>query len=219
MKKAFYIFVICLIFSVPALAKGCHMGGKWSSANSAVQNFSTSYSIEDTLYVPYQDSSIDLQLYWTDCTTYDLPYISIMSILDPQLIRHSSSDGHFNLTASGEYQIEEFIAVNYYGLKAKFYVAFMTPPVTTGITENESGNISVYPNPFGDVMNIKLGDKNVEELQVRIFSLDGRLVLEHTYNDVSGCTLYTSALNPGMYIIEIRTKENLLRQKLLKTGS
>jgi hypothetical protein len=216
MRKVFYISLLFVVLSVPAIAKGCHLGGHWSTDNNPFQHFSTNYGEEDTLYIPYQDS-VHIQLYWTDCTSYDLPGIFINSILDPQSIRHSSVSGDYYFTTPGEYQIQEFISTNYYGLRAKFYVAFLPSPVTTSVPETSINTLTVFPNPFHDFLTAKVGDGNTEELQFRIFSLDGRMILEHTYNEISSCTLFTSELAPGIYIVEIRTKENTFRQKFLKT--
>ncbi len=74
---------------------------------------------------------------------------------------------------------------------------------------NQSINISIYPNPAKD----KLFINNAENSDVNIYSLNGKLVLKQklmkNYIDLS-------KLNAGMYIIRINNGENIYNSKFVK---
>lgn len=214
MKKTLFISVLLSIVALPAFAKECHIGRQWTSASTPVPQ---GINWADTLRVPFPDTAIHLHVYWYNCTP---PFNDPNAILlkDPQGIIHSSPWGDFDFTQPGEYSIYKYSDYPSQFV-LKFYVAFTPAPVTASIPENTSNTISIYPNPFADQLTIAMNNGNTEQLRVRIFSLDGRLAIEHYYTDISSCTLVTFALPPGIYIAEIRTKEMTVKQKILKTGS
>ncbi len=75
--------------------------------------------------------------------------------------------------------------------------------------QDQSINISIYPNPTKD----KLFINNAEKSIVNIYSLNGKLVLKQklmkNYIDLS-------KLNAGMYIIRINNGENIYNSKFVK---
>jgi hypothetical protein len=213
MKKICCVSILFLLLSLPAISKGCRIGSQWSSPSNAIQAI---ISWEDTVRVPAPDSIFHVQVYFYDCMGSPPPTVVLM-IKDPQGIVHTSTIGHYDFTLPGEYKIYEF-EDQPYNLKVTFFVAF-TQNATSSVIENKTNTISIHPNPFADQLTVTMKEGNTKELQVRLFSLDGRLVLEHKYTDISSCTLVTFALIPGIYIAEIRTKETTVKQKILKTGS
>ena len=74
----------------------------------------------------------------------------------------------------------------------------------TGIGENESmENITVYPNPANDHIQIILSDDSSLQ-SVEIYTIDGRLVVE-TFPETSyQTTIDISGLHSGMYIMKLR---------------
>jgi len=71
--------------------------------------------------------------------------------------------------------------------------------------------ISIYPNPVGEVLNIRSSGLAINWL--KIYDLNGRLIkevqLDHNQIDVS-------QLPQGIYILDIETAVGVLRQKLVK---
>lgn len=214
MKKTLFISVLFLIVSVPAFSKGCSLFRKWSSTSSPTQQ---TINWGDTIYIPYGDTTFHVQVYFYNCQGPTPPTVVLM-IKDPQGVMHNNAAGHYDFTEPGEYNIYEF-EDQPANRKILFYVAFMPAPTSTSIPENTPNTISIYPNPFADQLTIAMNNGNTEQLRVRIFSVDGRLAIEHYYTDISSCTLVTFALPPGIYIAEIRTKDTTIKQKILKTGS
>ncbi|MBK7964750.1 MAG: T9SS type A sorting domain-containing protein [Bacteroidetes bacterium] len=78
--------------------------------------------------------------------------------------------------------------------------------VWTGIKSivNQSSEVSIYPNPFHSVINIKT--KEVSLSQIKMYSISGQLLYHNEFNDVKETTLDLSSqlkLNEGLYIVEL----------------
>ena len=86
---------------------------------------------------------------------------------------------------------------------------------TTGIKNVEADNeIQVFPNPANSFVNI-LSSKNKTIDEVRIFSVDGRLLRnESTGNNQSA--IYIGDLNQGTYIIQVLIDGFIRNQKFIK---
>lgn len=75
----------------------------------------------------------------------------------------------------------------------------------TGLPELDLNNaISVYPNPAEEYLTLKYPDQIFIE-SVRIFDVSARLVLAPLWNDAEKIKI--NALVPGIYILELTTKE------------
>lgn len=84
-----------------------------------------------------------------------------------------------------------------------------------GISEAELESLSVYPNPVIDEINIAAVDVD-EEIMVTMFSIEGRKVLEETYEggDVK-IDLRGKSLNSGVYFLNIEVDGKSTVKKLL----
>ena len=72
-------------------------------------------------------------------------------------------------------------------------------------------NISIYPNPFGNILNIE-SDETIEH--VKIIGLDGRICLQsQLLNEIS---LNTTDLKKGLYLLEIKHDRGITHRKLIK---
>ncbi len=83
---------------------------------------------------------------------------------------------------------------------------------TTGITENLAGkvDISVFPNPFTDYMEISLGRLDIPLASIRISSQDGREVYSKTItdNDQDKIRLDAGSFAKGIYIVTVLFEDN-----------
>ncbi len=74
-------------------------------------------------------------------------------------------------------------------------------------------NISIYPNPFKDIINIKTPYHN---LDIKILTLDGRIIETLSLIDKS-TVINLSHLKTGIYIIYARDNEEIKAyQKIIK---
>lgn len=210
MKKA-AIFFLSVFLSIQAFAKDdCGVITKWSYNNSPLVYFEK-YDWPNLNILAYDTVHINFTVHCDFPPYWPVAGWTIKDSLDHI---YTSTTGDYYLLP-GAYRIYEFNQPNY----PCGHFQIVDTSSLLSVAEPISHGISIYPNPFADQLTVSMKEGNTEELQVRIFSLDGRLVLEHTYYNVSSCTLFTFALVPGIYVAEIRTKEKTIKQKILKTGS
>jgi hypothetical protein len=88
---------------------------------------------------------------------------------------------------------------------------------STGMVEKNAGlnNLSLFPNPVADKLNISWNSNGAETIQLR--DISGRLVqtleVEHGSR---GMSLPVEALDPGIYVLTLMSKEGMSVQKFLK---
>lgn len=81
--------------------------------------------------------------------------------------------------------------------------------------EFKVNQLTVYPNPAADVLNIKSsGSANINAVQ--IIDLNGRQVITKSFNNVSDAQINVNDLSAGMYLINITSGENTVTKKFLK---
>ena len=76
-------------------------------------------------------------------------------------------------------------------------------PTNVGINENLVGELAIYPNPAKYVVNVV--NTNGEAVDVRIYDLNGRLVLESEKSQ-SVHIINVSTLVPGVYVLKASDK-------------
>ncbi|GEM_PF-3487761 len=77
-------------------------------------------------------------------------------------------------------------------------------------------DLSVYPNPFQDRLNIKLPENILENALVKIFDENGQLVFERSIVAEEKCSLHLSSLKPGVYILQFKDSKRVSYKKVLK---
>ncbi len=77
-------------------------------------------------------------------------------------------------------------------------------------------NVSVFPNPFTDQVNLELpATENL--VNCKLFSLSGKLVFEHYSQGVSSEVLQLPELNPGLYLLSLVTESGkLVHKKIIR---
>jgi hypothetical protein len=103
---------------------------------------------------------------------------------------------------------------------------FGPPPSWRQAAQNNSGSTmedlndretSIYPNPTNGQLNVSYFKQN-ENLEIRIFDLAGKMVYCIEKFNANDKTIDVGNLAPSIYLIVIKTKENiLLRNKLILT--
>jgi hypothetical protein len=68
----------------------------------------------------------------------------------------------------------------------------------------------IYPNPVGDFLFIECSES---EYSIRLMDLTGKIIYE---NSSSPDRINTSTLDASVYLIEIKTKKGISRQKVIK---
>ncbi len=84
--------------------------------------------------------------------------------------------------------------------------------VSIPVSEYRTGSISIFPNPTKDKINLDF-NKDINPIDIKIFDVAGKLKhiskFEPTEIDISN-------LDPGIYIVEIKTFNNIIRKKIIK---
>ena len=96
-----------------------------------------------------------------------------------------------------------------YGQAEDYTVNVTAAPL--GTANNAKSQMSVYPNPVKEVLNIAAADKKVSE--VTFYSVDGKLV-KSVKENVS--TVNVSALPKGVYIVKVKTSDAEKSFKVIK---
>jgi len=76
--------------------------------------------------------------------------------------------------------------------------------------------LKVWPNPASDVIWCELPELSVQEIQITIFDLKGRMIQPQADRLVDQQVLQVSlkGMIPGLYLIQVRTKEGLYKEKI-----
>ena len=97
-------------------------------------------------------------------------------------------------------------------------------PVSAPLPVLSPGNITVYPNPFNDIINVRIEPKsNIEDLQIDIYNSMGQKVKTIQRYNV-GVSLNTeidfSNFNSGIYLFSVRENgQQVYTRKMIKTDS
>ena len=77
--------------------------------------------------------------------------------------------------------------------------------------------LKIYPNPAFETLNLELNELKDEEVGILIFNEIGQIVLRE--NVVPGDSLKkidVSALQSGLYMLEVKSKSKIVRYKVVK---
>ncbi|CAN5562615.1 hypothetical protein BH11BAC1_BH11BAC1_04110 [soil metagenome] len=97
---------------------------------------------------------------------------------------------------------------------AYYFVDDVTVQETkTGISENDLYTAQIFPNPFNDNLNAQSNSGGYCE--IFLYDVAGRLLLKENF--INTVSLNTGDLANGVYHVEVRTKDGILKQeKLIK---
>ncbi len=103
------------------------------------------------------------------------------------------------------------------GLKPSEVVSKAYTIIITTINEVDLNNISVYPNPFNNIINIKYDEIIDKPVIISVFNLNGELIKQHNILPEFGY-LYVDMENykPGLYLIRIICGDNTFSQIIIK---
>ncbi len=76
--------------------------------------------------------------------------------------------------------------------------------------------INIYPNPFTTILNLDLSKIANQKVDVRIYDMQGKIIIHQFYENTSFVELNTDVLEKGTYVVEINSGIDLFRKKLIK---
>ncbi len=111
----------------------------------------------------------------------------------------------------------DMLVGNYRG-GLSYFKGVQPPPDTVGISSPTTPdfNLKVFPNPFIDEIIITTEENiNLNSIQIQVYSIDGRLILSDFLENSHEIRINTSALQQGLYIIQVFA-ENSFNVRQLK---
>ena len=98
---------------------------------------------------------------------------------------------------------------------AYYYIDDVSVVDVTGVQDYDYKNqISIYPSPASDFVNVNYSNKNNTELTLNIYNLIGGLVKSEQLQD-NQKQINVEDLNNGVYLVEIKSKDWTGKQKLI----
>lgn len=93
--------------------------------------------------------------------------------------------------------------------------------MATGVSAayQQTKNISVFPNPAGNILNIEATGQDIRNASTTIFNATGQKVMDHKPDPQNGTKtirLDINALPKGIYLIEINNSGMIEIQKFYK---
>lgn len=84
-------------------------------------------------------------------------------------------------------------------------------------SETPGKNFQVVPNPAKERINILFDGKSYKEISIKIFNIEGKLVLSDTYHDLSNITVNLAGSSKGIYFVIVLTgKEQFYKKFMLE---
>ncbi len=93
---------------------------------------------------------------------------------------------------------------------------FPCPPVTNDSEIADFEQVSVFPNPFDELIQLKIDNEFVEKIECQITDLNGKIVKWMTILDTKSIQINTSDLNAGMYVLNLKNGTYFRSWKLVK---
>lgn len=85
---------------------------------------------------------------------------------------------------------------------------------TNSVKNFDAAGMNIYPVPFTTSLTINKGTQNFESADVKVYTLDGKMVLNTVMtNDI---TLNTENLAKGIYVVSVNTGSTAVVQKVAK---
>lgn len=127
-------------------------------------------------------------------------------------------DGLFNPVANGS--IGNYIVTTLMNdCLESFADSIKTVSFVVGLKENKlsDNDISVYPNPFLNNLQIDLHALTFEKVESTLYSIDGKLIKSQVDKSCKGSlTLKATDLKPGIYFLYLKTEKGTLVKKVVK---
>lgn len=82
------------------------------------------------------------------------------------------------------------------------------------VIKRTTSEVSIYPNPVGDFINLQIKDNNILKPELKIFDITGNLIKRDYLKPFADeYSLDISSLNSGMYFIKIVSSEQVISAK------
>ncbi len=112
----------------------------------------------------------------------------------------------YDFPAGTQYVAIQYVSTDVFAL----FIDDVTIQTTVGINENAASNVSVFPNPCNNVLNVTANGNN----EVQIVNLLGQVITTQTMTD--NAQINVSDLSNGVYFVRINGANGTTTQKFIK---
>lgn len=86
------------------------------------------------------------------------------------------------------------------------------------VLENKSLDVSIFPNPFSNLLNLTFSDSIEDPVNVTVYDILGRVVFNKQYlpTDSNSLTLDLDFLNKSQYILNLSMNDKNFTSKIIK---
>jgi hypothetical protein len=85
--------------------------------------------------------------------------------------------------------------------------------ICTGLNEIPNEQISIFPNPTNEILNINFPE--ISDAIISVYNMQGQLVLSEKIKNSYSTKLNLSSLNKNMYLLKIELKNNIILKKII----
>ncbi|MCK5764948.1 MAG: T9SS type A sorting domain-containing protein [Bacteroidales bacterium] len=105
---------------------------------------------------------------------------------------------------------------NYHPSSTRYYGVKISDSILVNISDQIISEklINIYPNPFTDHLHLQLPLSH--KCDIKIFDISGKELYAFTENNIKNLTVNTTALVPGVYILQLVINNNMQSYKIVK---
>lgn len=127
--------------------------------------------------------------------------------------QNDSIDIVLNHTQNGqEFEVNPGFLVGKIEIDPDYWLVSKTSEIVKSPVREMAGEVVVYPNPFGKVVTISV-QENAIPFHVKLFSIEGRLLNQF---EVSHSEYKIENLAQGIYILQVQTKNGVVKEKIIR---
>lgn len=97
-----------------------------------------------------------------------------------------------------------------------YFLIELDESIVLGTDNEDVQKLRIFPNPANDRIQVQFEHPVADEVIYSIFDIDGRLVNYEPRPDQTDHILWIDNLDPGMYILEVKTAESSICKKIVK---
>jgi len=230
-KKLYFVYQ-CWVCPVPCISKNAVYQYDISVLDSA--SIINSRTLLDTLFIVQQDTSVPAQNFVMNFS------VALQQASDGKIYGDKNSTGKVssiqnpnlpglacNYTDSAVYLNGRYCGAGLIYFPASFF--YINDSVFVGNFEQEPGiengeKIRIYPNPFNVSATIEINEKQFTKAELTIYNILGYVVYK---SQIPPCLpagrnpkfqINRNNLSQGMYLLKIKTQNNLYTKKLIITN-
>lgn len=127
---------------------------------------------------------------------------------------YANNKSYYILESIGQGSVIQTFNASNYSLRQ----GFLQPVSASALTSSVDSNLeaTIYPNPFTTQVTIQFNEPVLDELNVSLYDVLGRLIFEKTYQPNQQITITMNSVVSGQYLLYVKMRSQVLKAKLIK---